>query len=63
MRVVFVSPEELARISKVSGVADGDEGSGVVEVEYVVGWLRSVDIAQEFDILVVVGSWKVNSGE
>jgi len=62
VRVVFVSPEELARIRKVSGVADGDEGSGVVEVEYAVGWLRSVDNAQEFDILVVVRSWKVNSG-
>jgi hypothetical protein len=49
----------LARIDKVSGVADGDEGGGVVEVKYAVGWLRSIDTAQEFDIFVVVGSWKV----
>jgi len=27
-RVVLASPEEIARISEVSGVADGDEGSG-----------------------------------
>jgi len=39
-RVVLVPPEELARISKVSGVDDGNEGSGVVEVEYAVGWLN-----------------------
>jgi hypothetical protein len=44
-RVVLASPEELARISKVSGVADGDEGSGVVEVEDAVGWLCFVDTA------------------
>jgi hypothetical protein len=31
----------------------------VVEVEDAVGWLCSVDTAQEFDIFVVVGSWKV----
>jgi hypothetical protein len=31
--VVLASLEELARISKVSGVADGNEGSGVVEVK------------------------------
>jgi hypothetical protein len=58
-RVFLASPEELARISKVSGVADGDDGSGVVEVEDAVGWLCSVDTAQEFDIFVVVRSWKV----
>ena len=32
-RVILASQEELARISEVSGVANGDEGSGVVEVE------------------------------
>ena len=58
-RVVLASPEELARIRKVSGVADGDEGSGVVEVKDAVGWLCSVDTAQEFDIFVVVGSREV----
>ena len=53
-RVVLASPEELAWISKVSGVADGDEGSGVVEVEDAVGGLGAVDTAQKFDISVVV---------
>jgi len=58
-RVVRTSPEELARICEVSGVADGDEGGGVVEVEDAVGGLRSVDTAQKFDILVIVGRWEV----
>jgi hypothetical protein len=58
-RVVLASPEELARISEVSGVADGDEGSGVVEVEDAVGGFSSIDTAQEFDISVVVGSREV----
>ncbi len=58
-RVVFASPEDFARISKVSGVDDGDKGSGVIEVEDAVGWLGSVDTAQEFDISVVVGSREV----
>jgi hypothetical protein len=40
---------ELARISKVSGVADGDEDSRVVEVKDAVGWLCTVDTAQELD--------------
>jgi hypothetical protein len=40
-------------------VADGNESSRVVEVEDAVGWLCSVNTAQEFDIFVVVGSWKV----
>jgi len=57
-RVSLASPEELAVI-KVSGVADGDEGGGVVEVEDAVGGLCAVDTAQEFDILVVVGRWEV----
>jgi hypothetical protein len=50
-RVVLASPEELAR---VSGVADGDEGRGVLEVEDAVGGLGAVDTAQKFDISVVV---------
>jgi hypothetical protein len=50
-RVVLASPEELAR---VSGVADGDEGRAVVEVEDAVGGLGAVDTAQKFDISVVV---------
>jgi hypothetical protein len=58
-RVVLASPEELARISEVSGVTDGDEGSGVVEVEDAVGGLGSIDTAQEFDISVGVGSREV----
>jgi len=31
----------------------------VVEVEDAVEWLRSVDAALEFDLFVVVGSWKI----
>ena len=58
-RVVLASPEEFARISKLSGVADGDEGSGVVEVEDAVGGLGFVDTAQEFDLSIFVGSGEV----
>ena len=58
-RIVLTSPEELARISKVSGVANGDEGSRVAEVEDAVGGLGSVDTAQKFDVSVVVGSREV----
>jgi len=58
-RIVITSPEELARISKVSGVANGNEGSGVVEVEDAVGGLGSVDTAQKFDVSVVVESREV----
>ena len=57
--IVLASPEELAWISEVSGVADGDEGSRVVEVEDAVGRLGSVDVAQEFDISVGIGSREV----
>ena len=58
-RVILASPEKLARISEVSGVFNGDEGSGVVEVDDAVGGLGSRDTAQEFDVSVAVGSREV----
>ena len=58
-RVILATPEELARISKVSGVANGDKGSRVVKVADAVGGLGSVDTAQEFDVSVGIGSGEV----
>jgi hypothetical protein len=68
----FVEDAEVALVKLEDGLVPEDSSSiwvlrittrrassGVVEVEDAVGWLCSVDTAQEFDIFVVVGSWKV----